>query len=94
MTASTLDQVRQAAADTFNLPAEEVTAQSSPETIQNWDSLQHLNLVLDLESRFELNFSPEEIEQMSSVAAIASLIDAKLSHPGANASHDTGDGRS
>lgn len=78
MSASTLDQVRQIASDIFNVPAETLTGESSPETIENWDSLQHLNLVLDLESRFGLHFSPEEIGGMQNIGTITSLIDRKL----------------
>ncbi|MGH9437108.1 MAG: acyl carrier protein [Terriglobia bacterium] len=93
MNGSTLEQVLQIASDTFNVPLESLTSQASPETIENWDSLQHLNLVLDLESRFGLHFSPEEIDQMRNVAAISSLIDRKLSQPGENSVEDSGDGR-
>lgn len=79
MTPPTLDQVRRAASDIFSLPADKVTPQSSPETIGEWDSLRHLNLVLDLEVRFGVKFTPEEIEQMSSIGAIVKLIDGKSS---------------
>ena len=47
-------QVRQIAADIFNLPLPRVTRQTSPESVENWDSLQHLNFVLALEAAFGL----------------------------------------
>jgi acyl carrier protein len=76
---SVLDQVRLMAADIFNVPLENVGAESSPDTIENWDSLQHLNLVLALEQHFGLEFVPEEIEQMLSIELISMLIQEKLS---------------
>jgi acyl carrier protein len=79
MADSVLEQVRRIAADTFNVPLEQVTAESSPDTIENWDSLQHLNLVLALEQEFGLQLAPEEIEQMHSIELIAILIREKLS---------------
>jgi len=46
---SILNEVRQIVADIFNLPLECITAQSSPDTIEGWDSLQQVNLVVALE---------------------------------------------
>jgi acyl carrier protein len=79
VTASILDEVRQVLADILNVPIERIDKDSSPETLPDWDSLQHLNLVLALEQNSGLEFSPEEIEQMLSVNAIAILIQEKLS---------------
>ena len=64
-------------ADIFNLPLEQITLASSPDTIEAWDSLQHLNLVLALEQEFGLQFTPEEIEQMLSVELIVDLLQEK-----------------
>jgi acyl carrier protein len=71
-------QVRQIASDIFNLPLEAVTPQSSPDTIENWDSLQQVNLVLALEQTFHLQFRPEEIAEMLNIETIASLVEEKL----------------
>jgi len=58
--------------------ADIITAASSPETIETWDSIQHLNLVLALEEKFGLQLSPEEIEQMKSVGEVIKLVEGKL----------------
>jgi acyl carrier protein len=78
MSAVLLDQVRQIGADIFNVTVDEVTAETSPATVASWDSLQHLNLVLALEQAFDVEFAPEEIEQMVSVGQIVSLVEEKL----------------
>ena len=75
MTESTLDQVRNIASDIFGVPANKITAESSPETIENWDSMQHLNLVLAVEEKFGVQLAPEDIEQMKNVGAIATLVE-------------------
>jgi acyl carrier protein len=72
------DQIRSMASDLFGVPAERITATSSPETLENWDSVQHLNLVLALEEKFGLQLSPEEVEQMKSIGDTAKLIETKL----------------
>lgn len=79
MTESVLDQVEQIAADIFDVPVEEVTPESSPDSIEQWDSLQHLNLVLALEQCFALTFAPEEMEQMLNIESVAKLVQGKLS---------------
>jgi acyl carrier protein len=75
---STLAQVQAIASDIFGVPAGKITADSSPETIETWDSMQHLNLVLAIEEKFGLQLSPEEIEEMKSVGAVATLVDKKI----------------
>jgi acyl carrier protein len=40
--------------------------------------MQHLNLVLAIEEKFGLRLSPEEIEKMKSVGAVATLVDKKI----------------
>jgi acyl carrier protein len=75
VTDSTFDQVRSIASDIFGIPADKVTAESSPETIENWDSMQHLNLVLAIEEKFAVQLEPEDIEQMKNIGAVAALVE-------------------
>lgn len=78
MSLSPFERVRQIVADTFNLPPSQIQPSSSPDTIEGWDSLQHLNLTLALEQEFGAQFTPEEIEQLLSVELIADLLEEKL----------------
>jgi acyl carrier protein len=78
LTASTFEQVRGIASDVFGVPADTITAESSPQSIESWDSMQHLNLVLAIEERFGVRFEPEEMEEMKNVGAAAALVDKKL----------------
>jgi len=75
LTASTLERVRHIASDIFGIKADKITAQSSPKTIENWDSMQHLNLVLAIEEKFGVQFEPEDIEQMQNIGAVAALVE-------------------
>ena len=75
MTASTFEQVQNIASDIFGIPADKITAQSSPETIENWDSMQHLNLVLAIEEKFGVRLEPEDIEEMKTIGAVAALVE-------------------
>lgn len=47
-----------------------LTAQDSPATIERWDSLNHVVLMLALESEFGVQFDANEIANLVSVDAI------------------------
>lgn len=42
--------------------------------IMEWDSLSHLNLIVELENTYDLGLSMEEIENLKSVKTIVELI--------------------
>jgi acyl carrier protein len=54
----------------------EVTMNSEKDEIAEWDSINHLNLVVELESAFQLGLSMEEIEKLNSVKHIMELVRA------------------
>jgi acyl carrier protein len=72
------DSIRGIASDLFAIPVKLITADSSPESIEAWDSTQHLNLVLAIEEKFNIQLSPEEMEQMKSIGQIAKIVEGKL----------------
>jgi len=65
------------AADVFEVQESTLTAASSPDTIESWDSLHHLSFVVALEQEFGIQFSPEEIEQLLSIELAAALVEEK-----------------
>ncbi len=78
MSSTILEKVRRVAADVLGVPAEQIDPQSSPENVQTWDSVQHLNLVLALEEKFSVQLDPEEIDQMHDIGKVAAILEAKL----------------
>lgn len=62
----------------FGLPAGSINAQSSMETVEQWDSLQHINVIVDIEQQFSITLSPEEVMQLHSVRAIVDMVESKL----------------
>lgn len=64
------ERVRTIISNIFNTPADEINAGSSPETIEAWDSMGHLMLILELEQEFGIQIPPEEVEKMTSVGAV------------------------
>lgn len=77
MSTTLLDRVRSITADVLEVPVVRISAGSSPETIDTWDSIHHLNLVLALEQEFNLQFEPEEIDQMKDIQHILEILGSK-----------------
>ena len=63
----------------FEIPADEINEESSPDTIKSWDSLKHINLVVALEEEFGVQFSDNEIIDLSNYPLIVSTLKGKIS---------------
>ena len=54
----------------FSVPISEINDESSPETIESWDSFRGLVLVDEIESNFNVKFSISEIIDVKNVKDI------------------------
>jgi acyl carrier protein len=68
------DRVRRVAADVFNVPVDQLQLDATRDDIAQWDSLHHINLVIALEQTFDIQFTPEHMEQMLSLELIALIV--------------------
>ena len=50
---------------------------SSRDSIEEWDSIKHMNLVMVLEEEFGIEFTDREIADLSSASALMQAIEAK-----------------
>ena len=53
---------------------EEIQNDVSQDNCVKWDSLNHLNLILELESEFDVSFDPEEIAEIKSANDIVNAL--------------------
>jgi len=74
-------KVRGVLADVFGLDAAEIGSDTSADTIEAWDSLQHLTVVLALEEEFDIQFTDEETVAVVSFDLIAATVAEKLGLP-------------
>jgi acyl carrier protein len=63
--------------NTFGLETEKFSLQLAPEEVANWDSIGHMNMVMDLEKEFNMQFEVDEIMEMSSPQKIVDILKAK-----------------
>jgi len=50
--------------------------------VPEWDSFNHINLIVAIESRFGIKFQTAELESMHTVGHLADLIQSKLAAQG------------
>ena len=54
----------------LDVPVSDINDESSPETLENWDSFNSLVIADELESEFNISFALEEIIDSANVSAI------------------------
>ena len=62
----------------FEIPVNKIKGNVSPDTIESWDSLKHMNLVIALEEEFEIEFIDDEINEMINFAQVKSVLMGKI----------------
>jgi len=54
----------------FEIPYTEISEESTMDTIESWDSLKHMNLVIALEDEFQITIPDEEVGNLISYKLI------------------------
>jgi acyl carrier protein len=65
-------------AKVMGVPSESIRDNSSPDTIEDWDSLLHVELIANLEQFFSIQISPEEGIELENFRSIVSIVENKL----------------
>ena len=55
------DRIKSVMSSVFHVPVEKIKDDASPDTIESWDSLKHMNLIVALEEEFRTEFNDNEI---------------------------------
>ncbi len=55
-----------------------VTDETTSDDIEDWDSLEHINLVVGMEKAFGVKFNVGEVNTLKNVGEMADLIASKL----------------
>jgi acyl carrier protein len=76
------DQLTAIFRDTFDDDTLVLTPNLSAAGVPEWDSFNHINLIVAIESRFKIKFQTAELEQLHTVGHLADLIAAKLAAQG------------
>ena len=55
-----------------------VNASTTSEDIEDWDSLEHINLIVAVEKKFGMKFSMGEVTTMKNVGEMAEIIKSRI----------------
>ena len=72
------DRIKSVMSAVFEISADQIKEDSSPDTIESWDSLKHMNLVVALEEEFEIEFTDDEIIELMNYSLIKNIISGKI----------------
>ena len=68
------DKIKEIMARAFEVPIESINEQSSQDTIDTWDSLHHVKMIVFLEREFDVEIPDDEVGNMVSYKLIESAI--------------------
>jgi len=63
-------KLKQVLSRVFSVSLDMITDNASPDTIENWDSVRHMNLVLALEEEFDFEFTDDQVVEILSYKLI------------------------
>lgn len=71
------DRVKEIMAIIFDKDVNSITDDASPDNIDLWDSLHHMNLIVSLEEEFEVQFTDDELIEMMNLPLILEVLKEK-----------------
>ena len=71
------ERIKNVMSAVLQIPAEHINNMSSPDTIESWDSLKHMNLLIALEEEFDIEFTDENIIELVNMNLIMTVLKEK-----------------
>ena len=71
------DRIKNVMSAVFEIPVNQIKDNSSTDTIESWDSLKHMNLVVALEEEFKIELTDDEIIEMMNYLLIIEIFKNK-----------------
>ena len=75
---STLDEILALASDILKVNIDTIKPSSGIENTPEWDSVNHMSLILAIESHFSIELTGDEIGELTSIDRICDCISSKL----------------
>lgn len=72
------DKIKKVISIVFEIDLDKIKDNSSPDNIENWDSLRHMMLIGALEDEFDIQFSDDEMIELLNFKLIKFTISDKI----------------
>src|ERR1700738_208595 len=73
-----LPEIQEIFRDVFDEPNLVITRESTASTVEDWDSLAHVNLVTAIEKKYKIKFALGELQELKNVGDMIDLMEVKL----------------
>ncbi|OGL46118.1 MAG: hypothetical protein A2W05_09690 [Candidatus Schekmanbacteria bacterium RBG_16_38_10] len=70
-------RIKNVMASVFEVDSSQINNDTSPDTLESWDSLKHMNLILALEEEFGVEFDNDDITNMINFNLILLILKEK-----------------
>jgi len=64
--------------DVLSLDALSLNDATVASDVENWDSLNHINLIVAIEQKFKVSFTTREVKKLKNVGEIVDLVISKI----------------
>jgi acyl carrier protein len=69
-----MNRINQILSEAFSISPEEAAADLGMNDVGNWDSLTHMNLIVTIESEFDIEISGDDIAEMITFDKIREIV--------------------
>ena len=76
------EKLRDIVATMLDLDPAAVGTTTNTDTVEQWDSVRHMNLIIALESAFEITIPDDEVANLTSYPIIKAVVEEQLSRAG------------
>lgn len=72
------EQLKEVFATALDLETGEIKEDSSQDNLEDWDSLGHLNLISEVEKKFKVKITMDEVMEMTTYAKVKEVVSNHL----------------
>ena len=73
-----MEKVNEIFRDVFDDESLVITDSTNSDDIEDWDSLEHISLIISMEKEFDLKFDIREVNKLENVGQMVDMIREKL----------------
>ena len=77
-----MDKVNEIFRDVFDDDSLVIVDSTNSDDIEDWDSLEHISLIISMEKEFDLKFDIKEVNKLENVGQMVDMIKDKLDEKG------------
>ncbi len=72
------NKIKNLVAKILNVDESQLTNESSPNTIENWDSLKQMEIIVSIEEEFNIEFDDDDVLNIKNIDSIINILSSKI----------------